>query len=147
MTGAAHTSTTASIFQRPRFVRSASGPACCGTGIECTVSPSGWSKAPGLAAVGEEELEPDIEDRDRRGDGPPLEGIAVILFSAAAGLRPLPQQPFGGGARLLHRERQQWQAGFRSEAAQVEILPDSARLFRVERIKLGRGRGQAASHF
>src|SRR5437868_2479539 len=112
MTGAAHTSATASIFQRPMRVRSPSAlAASCGSGSECTVSPRGWSKAPGLAA-GEDELEPDIEDGDQGGQRPPLEGITEILLGAAAGLWPLAQQPFGRSAGLLHRQRQQWQPCF-----------------------------------
>src|SRR5687768_3249278 len=126
MTGAAHTSASTSIFQRPRRVRCSSATtASCGDGNECTVSPSGWSRMPCLAA-GEDELEPDIEDGDHRGDGPPLEGVAVVFFSAAAGARPLPQQTFGGGTGLLRRQRKQGQPGFRAEPGQVEILPDWA---------------------
>src|SRR5690349_4092223 len=106
ITGAAHTSITTSIFQRPVRVRCASAMAAsCGRGSECTVSPSGWSSAPGGAA-GDDELEPDIEDRDERGDGPPLEGVAEVLFRAAAGLRPLAQEALGSRAGLLHRIRQ-----------------------------------------
>src|SRR6478736_2096760 len=99
-TGAAQISATTSIFQRPLRVRCSSANAASGgDGSEYTVSPSGWSSAAGLAA-GEDELEPDIEDGDQRGHGPPLEGVAVISLGAAAGLRPLAKEPFGRGAGL-----------------------------------------------
>src|SRR5262245_49599179 len=102
--------------------------ASCGNGSECTGRPSGWSSSPGLAAAGNDELEPDIKDRDERGDGPPLEGVAVVLFRAAAGLRPLAQEAFGRRACLLQRIGQQRQAGLRAEPGQVEILPDRSDL-------------------
>src|SRR5688572_22710408 len=132
MTGAAHISITAIIFQRPTTVRRPSAPssAWLGDGIECTVRPSGSSEAAFIAcaapraAVGGNDLEPDIEDDHEGGKPEPLECIAVVLLQTQSGGRPVALQPLGSGADLLQRHiGSQRQLGFGAERFQVEILP------------------------
>src|SRR5687768_7610956 len=144
MTGAAQISSTKNILRRPRVVRWASSSSR-GPGSACTVRSSGWSRGPGCAAAGEDELEPGIEEGDQAAQGPPLEGIAVIGFgSATAGFGPLAAQALGGGPGLLHRHvGQQLQTRFGRKRWQVEILPDGPGPGRAELVKLGRGRGNA----
>src|SRR5215207_650016 len=102
MTGAAQTSSTTSILRRPRTVRWASSAnASCGTGSVWTVNPSGSSSMLGPPARGDE-LEPAIKDCDQGAQGPPLKGVAVVFFHAAADRRPVAQQPVGRRAGLLH---------------------------------------------
>src|SRR6185503_11490496 len=95
------------IFQRPSTVRRPSAPSSAwrGEGIECTVSPSGSSAAAeaARAAVGGDELKPDIEDDDEGGEPEPLERIAVVLLDAQHGDRPVALQALGSRAGLQQR--------------------------------------------
>src|SRR5947209_8018739 len=108
MTGAAHISSTAIIFQRPTTVRRPSAPssAWLGDGIECTVRPSGSSEAAFIAcaapraAEGGDELEPDIEDDDEGREAEPLECVTVVPLQAQRRGRPVALQALGGRAGL-----------------------------------------------
>src|SRR5438046_7117536 len=108
-TGAAHTASTANIFQRPSAVRRSSASSD-GAGIECTVSCSGESGA--AAASGAEKLEPDIRSCHQGAQGEPLEGIAIVLVNVDRGARPAARQPVVGTAFLHHRQRRETHADF-----------------------------------
>src|SRR5258706_15122893 len=108
MTGAAHTASTANIFQRPSAVRRAASASS--DGIECTVNRSGESGA--AAESGAEELEPDIQTCHEGTQGEPLEGIAMVLVNVDRGARPLARQTVVGAAVLHHRQRREAHAGF-----------------------------------
>ncbi len=120
------------IFQRPTTVRRPSAPSSAwrGDGIECTVRPSGSSAATvtARAAEGGDELKPDIEESDEGREAEPLERIAVVLFDAQRGRRPVALQALGSRPGLLQRDvGPQGQAGFGAERFEVEILPDGRR--------------------
>src|SRR5437879_10243875 len=96
------------IFQRPSAVRRPSAPASAwrGDGIEGTVRPSGSSAAAckACAAVGGDELEPDIEKYDEGRQPEPLERIAVVFFNTECGSRPVALQTLGSLTGLLQRD-------------------------------------------
>src|SRR6476646_5063069 len=101
MTGAAQISMTTSIFRRPVAVRCDCSTSR-GPGRAWTVRSSGSSSRADLTA-GLDELEPDIEGGDEPAQGPPLEGITVVRFGAAAGgLGPVAPQSLRRATGLLH---------------------------------------------
>src|SRR5437868_673539 len=117
MTGAAQTASTSSIFSRPLRVRC---DATSGGATSWTVKLS--ASAP---ASRTDELEPDIEAEDQRGEREPLEGVAVVPGDVRRRLRPVAQQAVVAGAAFLHhRQRPQRPAEFGGVRRKVEILPD-----------------------
>ena len=132
ITGAAQHSITAIIFQRPGDRAPALGAVerlarrrhRMHGQAERLVSRGGH----GGTAAGGDELEPDIEDDDEGREAEPLECVAVVLFDAQRGRRPVALQAFGGRAGLLQRHvGAQRQPGLGAERFEVEILPDGRR--------------------
>src|SRR5437868_15284250 len=94
MTGAAQTSRTSTIVQRPRLVRR-SAAAWRVDGSECTLKLTS-SVESGLA--GADESMPDIEGGDRRRDCEPLDRVAVVPVDVGHRPRPVAQQAVAGCA-------------------------------------------------
>src|SRR6185436_14535606 len=96
MTGAAQTSSTAIISQRPRSVRRSAASFVDGSEWTLKLTSSAES---GLG--GADESMPDIEEGDASREGEPLEGIAVVLLHVGGRRRPVAQQAVGRRARSV----------------------------------------------
>src|SRR6218665_1084060 len=153
MTGAAQTSSRASILKRPWRVRCAKSTAAPASGTLCTVRPSrcpawaGAGRSGGrLAARANEasdDLEPDIQNCHQATKPQPLKGVTAVLVHAGVDRGPVAPQTLAGWPGLQHREIGQRQAGLGTKRGQVEILPDTGRcaISALELVQPRRGRG------
>src|SRR6218665_2802366 len=134
MTGAAQTSSRASILKRPWRVRCAKSTAAPASGTLCTVRPSrcpawaGAGRSGGrLAARANEasdDLEPDIQNGHQATKPEPLKCVTVVLVHAGVDRGPVAPQTLAGWPGLPHREIGQRKAGLGTKRGQIEIFTD-----------------------